>query len=214
MISPIQTLATEEKETNRIEAFSDGVFSIAITLLVLAIKVPQADKLVSGQSLIGALRALWPAFFSYLLSFATIYIMWIQHHRVFTFIRRADLLFIYLNGFLLLLVSFVPIPTAIFAEHIQHEHAKTSALLYTGYYVLIGAAYNFLWHYATYRRRLIRQAVEQKDIDALTREYYLGPAGFFLSFLLCFGHVALGIAACVGVIVFFAVHAGFKAVRP
>lgn len=202
-----KNITIEEKETGRIEAFSDGVFSIAITLLVLAIKVPRPDEIPPGQSLFQVLGTQWPSFFSYLVSFFTILIMWIQHHRLFTLIKRRDLPFIYLNGFLLLIVTFVPFPTAILGEHIQHANAKEAALLYTGTYVVIGIAYNLLWHYAAYKRRLIGHRVPQKAVDEVTRQYILGPTVFFASFLLCFVHVGLGLGTCVALDIFFAVTA-------
>lgn len=199
--------AFDERETNRTEAFSDGVFSIAITLLVLGIKVPQIKDLSSGQSLLQAFAAQWPSFLSFLISFFTIFIMWVQHHRLFTLIKRVDLPFMYLNGFLLLIVTFVPFPTAILAEHIQHANAKTAAMLYTGTYVFIGIAYNLVWHYAAYKRRLIGARVPQKAVEEVTRQYYLGPSVFFASFVLTYFHVTAGLCLCVALDIFFALTA-------
>ncbi len=197
----------EQKETGRIEAFSDGVFSIAITLLVLGIKIPRVGELPLGQNLLQALGAQWPSFLSYFISFFTILIMWVQHHRLFVLIKRSDLPFLYLNGFLLLIVTFVPFPTAILAEHIQHENARTAALLYTGTYVFIGIAYNLLWHYAAYKRRLIGQRVPQKAISEVTRQYALGPTVFFASFVLSYFHIVAGLSTCVALDIFFAITA-------
>ena len=123
-----KNIQTEEKQTARIESFSAGVFSIAITLLVLGIKVLTAAELGDHQSLLFALRGQWPSFCAYLVSFFTILIMWIQHHRLFAFIKCTDLPFFYLNGFLLLLVTFVPFPTTLLAEHIQHGNARTAEI--------------------------------------------------------------------------------------
>ena len=192
---------------NRLEAFSDGVFSIAITLLVLVIKIPHVADLAPGQSLLQAFRTQWPSFLSFFISFFTILIMWVQHHRLFTLIKRVDLPFIYLNGFLLLVVTFVPFPTAILAEHIQHANGKTAALLYTGTCVFIGISYNLVWHYAAYKRRLIGHAIPQKTITELTRQYFLGPVVFFSSFVLTFFHVFAGLGLCVAIDIFFAVTA-------
>lgn len=205
-MSSEKNLTREEKETGRLEAFSDGVFSIAITLLVLGIKVPHPEDL-SAQSLFQTLAKQWPAFFAYLISFFTILIMWVQHHRLFTLIKRIDLPFIYLNGLLLLAVTFVPFPTEILAAHIQHENARTAALIYTGHYVVIGIVYNLFWHYAAYKRRLIGHRVPQKAVDEVTCQYWLGPTVFFVSFLLCFIHVGVGLGTCVALDIFFAVTA-------
>jgi len=80
----------ERKETGRIEIFSDGVFAIAITLLVLAIKVPKAADLGAGGNLLSALLALWPHYLAFVTSFATILAQWVNHHRIFTFVQRSD----------------------------------------------------------------------------------------------------------------------------
>jgi len=102
------------RETGRVEAFSDGVFAIAVTLLVLDLKVPKPGDL-GGESLLSALARQWPAFLAYLTSFATILVMWVNHHKMFNHIRRTDDRFLFLNGLLLLFVTFVPFPTALVA---------------------------------------------------------------------------------------------------
>jgi len=100
-------------ETSRIEAFSDGVFAIAITLLILEIKVPPPG---SGELSL-ALARQWPSYLSFLMSFAFIGIMWINHHRLFTHIARSDDVLLILNLLLLLGVIVVPFPTAVLATH-------------------------------------------------------------------------------------------------
>ena len=90
-----------EKETGRVEAFSDGVFAIAITLLILELKIPKG---ASGK-LPGLLVRQWPTFLAYLTSFATILVMWVNHHKLFTHIRRTTGAFLFLNGLLLLFVT-------------------------------------------------------------------------------------------------------------
>lgn len=201
-----QTLL-EEKQTLRMEAFSDGVFAIAITLLVLGIRVPLAHDLEPGQSLIQVLLSQWPSFVSYLISFFTILIMWIQHHRLFMIIKRNDLGLAYLNGFLLLLVAFVPFPTAVLGEHIQSAGAKTATLLYTGTFVLIAVAFNLFWHYAAWKRRLLGKSVPQKVIDDVTRQYWLGPPVYLISFLFGFVSVPWSLGTCVFLDLFFAITA-------
>jgi len=90
-----------QKETGRVESFSDGVIAIAITLLVLEIKVPKADEIAS-VGLFAKLLDLWPSFLAFVTSFGTILVMWINHHRVFRLVRTTDYPFLYWNGFLLL----------------------------------------------------------------------------------------------------------------
>jgi len=112
-------LRTEEKEhvvaeneTGRLEAFSDGVIAVAITLLVLDIKVPHATDL-GGGTLLRALSHQWPVYLAYLTSFATILVMWLNHHNLFKQIKRVDHTLLLLNGLLLLGVTLVPFPTAL-----------------------------------------------------------------------------------------------------
>ncbi len=98
--------------TNRIEAFSDGVFAIAITLLVLELRVPDAP----AGHLAEALLHQWPAYASYVVSFLIIGIIWVNHHAMFQHIVKADRTLVFLNLLLLLCVSFIPFPTALLAD--------------------------------------------------------------------------------------------------
>ncbi len=109
-----QEHASEESGTGRLEAFSDGVFAIAITLLVLDLKVPDLNG-ASPAALGAALLKQWPNYLTLFISFATILIMWVYHHRLFQTARKADTLLLFSNGFLLLLVTVVPFPTALVA---------------------------------------------------------------------------------------------------
>ena len=102
-----------EKETARIEAFSDGVFAIAITLLILEIKIPGAGSADLSRQLLRQ----WPSYVAFVISFAFIGIMWINHHRLFTHIKRANNVLLFLNLLLLLGVCAVPFPTAVLAQH-------------------------------------------------------------------------------------------------
>ena len=97
-----------ERETARVEAFSDGVFAIAITLLVLEFKVPHLAEGASSADLFAALAQLWPSLIAFLGSFGAILIMWINHHGLFRLIHKTDGPFLFANGFMLLMVTFVP----------------------------------------------------------------------------------------------------------
>ncbi|MGH6626885.1 MAG: TMEM175 family protein [Burkholderiaceae bacterium] len=105
----------QDEGTGRIEAFSDGVFAIAITLLVLNIKVP-SHTAVGQQGLAHLLAALWPSYLAFITSFITIRVIWVKHHWMFTLIQRSDHAFLYWNGLLLLFVTFLPFPTALLAD--------------------------------------------------------------------------------------------------
>ncbi len=197
------TEASEEKETGRIEAFSDGVFSIAITLLVLELKVPRLNQL-NDETLLKALAQLWPSYLAFFISFFTILIMWVNHHRLFTHIKRTDNTFLFLNGLLLMIVSFVPFPTALLAEHVRYQYAVTATAVYTGTYVLIGLAFNALWHYAIYKRRLLGRAANMTIVRKITISYLFGPPLFLLTFILAFFNVGASLAALTTIVIFYA----------
>ena len=104
------------KELQRIEAFSDGVFAIASTLLILEITVPHVDDVMHPGALWPALKAEWPSFVAYLLSFESILIAWAGHHRALNAMVRSSKAFLFANGFLLLTITFMPFPTAVLAQ--------------------------------------------------------------------------------------------------
>jgi len=149
----------EEKETGRIEAFSDGVFAIAITLLVLELKVPHLADGGAGGSLTAALLRQWPSYVALVTSFFTILVMWANHHRMFNIVRRVNARFLYANGLLLLLVTIVPFPTAVLAEYFEKPGAPVAAAAYGGTFVLISIAFNLLWRSAIAGRTLLKAGV-------------------------------------------------------
>ena len=111
-------------ETARLETFSDGVFAIAATLLILEIKLPEG-----GQSLTHQLLHLWPSYSAYAVSFLTIGIMWINHHTLFRQVGRVDRTFLAINVIFLMVIAFIPFPTHVLAAHL-HQDAKAAALFY------------------------------------------------------------------------------------
>jgi uncharacterized membrane protein len=195
---------TDEKETGRVEAFSDGVFAIAITLLVLDLKVPRAETLSPGLGLWNYLLEQWPVFMAYLVSFCTILIMWVSHHRLFNQIRRIDTAFLYINGILLLFVSVMPFPTSLLAEHIQHENAHTAAAIYSGNSVIIAIMYNFLWRYAARKNRLLDRNADPVFVKGVNRQYWFGPPLYLLAFVFAFINVIACIMVCFALAMFFA----------
>ena len=186
------TPSEEIKETGRIEAFSDGVFAVAITLLALDLKVPH--DMADGRSLGRALLAQWPSYLAFVTSFATIGIMWINHHRLFTHIRRTDNTLLVLNGLLLLGVTFVPFPTAVVAEYIPRPAGQAAAVLFSGTYTVLAVLFNLLWRYSAGKNRLLDHRADPRAIEAITRGYSVGPPLYFLSFALAFVSVAASIA--------------------
>jgi uncharacterized membrane protein len=128
-----QTEALPEKETARLEAFSDGVFAIAITLLILELKVPALTAAaVTAPSLSKALMQQWPSYLSLVTSFFTILVMWLHHHAIFRHVRKCDAWVHFANGCRLLVVTFVPYPTSVLAAYLETPAAKAAAVFYSG----------------------------------------------------------------------------------
>ena len=161
----------ETNETARIEAFSDGVFAIAITLLIIEVHVPLRSH---AGDLGHELLASWPSYLGYLTSFLTIGVMWLNHHRVFTLIDRYDHTHMLLNLLMLLLIAFLPFPTAVLAQFIETDGARAAVALYGCTMVLIAIAFFCWWRYAAGGRRLIAPRVPQEQLDAITRAYNPG----------------------------------------
>lgn len=113
----------EQRDTLRLEAFSDGVFAIAMTLLVIALKVP-SHELDGTIGLAQSLIDLWPSYLAFVTSFATVLVIWVHHHWVFALIDKSDHSFLYWNGLLMLFVTLVPFPAALLAEYLLHPQAR------------------------------------------------------------------------------------------
>ncbi len=123
---------SSEKETGRLEAFSDGVIAVAITLLALDLGVPHQEAGHPWHGLLQALADQWPIYLAYLLSFTTILIMWVNHHGLFKVIERVDHLFLLLNGALLLVITLFPFATILLADYIEQPDKKTAQVVYAG----------------------------------------------------------------------------------
>ncbi|HUJ12708.1 MAG TPA: TMEM175 family protein [Thermoanaerobaculia bacterium] len=163
-------------ETGRIEAFSDGVFAIAITLLILELKVPAVDSETLGIALLRQ----WPSYLAFLASFFTIGVMWINHHRLFTLIGAADDALIAINLLLLLGITWVPFPTALLAEHL---HARVAALVYSTTFFAMSLVFQLLWSYAKRTHGIIRNDKREQAIH-ITRQYIWGPVFYLIAILL------------------------------
>ena len=193
-----------EKETGRIEAFSDGVFAIAITLLVLDLKVSAPT---GSEGLAYKLVGQWPAFVAFLNSFATILVIWINHHNLFNLIARSDCRFMLANGLLLLCVTFLPFPTSLVAEYYGHPGEATAAVLYTGTFLMMAFAFNILWRYAAHKHQLLGRSVTAKEVGSINRQYLVGPIFYGLAFILAFVNVTASLVLTIALMLFYAVTA-------
>ena len=175
-------------ETGRVEAFSDGVFAIAITLLILEIVVRVPHDPMSDARLRADLLHLWPSYVAYFASFATIGVMWLNHHRLFSLIAKNDDGLGAYNLLLLLGVTWVPFPTALLASQLVAPSHRTAAVVYAVSFFALAIVFNLMWRYSV-RRKLCRQHL---DVDAITRQYAAGP----VLYALLIGVGALNAVAC------------------
>ena len=198
-----------DSDTRRIESFSDGVFAIAVTLLVLEIKIP-SQQVVNEYGLALSLISIWPSYLAFVTSFVTVLVIWAHHHWIFSLIRRADHLLVYLNGLLLLVVTFVPFPTGLLAEYLLHPEARVAAGFYTGTFFLISLSFDILWRHVSRDNRLLASQESIKDTSSsarVTGHYRLGPLLYLGVFAVSFWSEILSVGGCLMLAFFFAVNA-------
>jgi len=158
----------------RVEAFSDGVFAIAITLLILEIRVPHVD-----HGLWAGLVALWPSYVAFLLSFAVILIMWVNHHELLRMVGGVTYPFLFANGLLLLTVTFVPFPTAVLAAYLGTAEARTAVAFYCATFVVNALVWRLL--FATMVRGGLKPGVTAETVATVRKAYFWGPVVYLFS---------------------------------
>jgi len=186
--------------TSRLEAFSDGVFGFAITLLVLDIHVPSAN---GDLSLISLLTADWATYLAFLIGFFTILICWINHHFMFSYIYKNNSKLLLINGFKLLVVTFTPFATAVLSRYINTDQQETAVNLYTFNFALMGLSMFGIWLYAS--RKGFLKTETQTSMKIISRYYFLAPTLSFLIFALSFVNVwlCLGLSGIMFVVFLF-----------
>ncbi|MEV6113048.1 TMEM175 family protein [Streptomyces sp. NPDC052109] len=180
-------------ESGRVEAFSDGVFAIAITLLVLDIKVPRAG---GNGGLWHAIGAQWPSYAAYAVSFLVIGIMWVNHHQLFSYVARVDRPLMFLNLLVLMVVAAVPWPTAMLAEYLREDAAShAAAAVYSLVMVAMALAFQALWWHLTRTGHLFDARVDTAAARATRARFALGSLGYPLTVGLAFASAPLTLAA-------------------
>jgi uncharacterized membrane protein len=160
--------------SGRLEAFSDGVFAIAITLLVLDLAVPARDQVRTG-GLGSALAHEWPSYFAYLVSFLVIGIIWVNHHTMFSKVNLVDRPVLFANLALLLVVSALPFPTRLLAEYLTAgSDAHIAAAIYSSTMLAMGLAYSVLWIAVTRDVGLLHEHVDPVASRAALRRFGIG----------------------------------------
>jgi uncharacterized membrane protein len=163
----------QEKETLRIETFSDGVFCIAVTLLSIEIGV-EVKGGETNKDLLHALWEKWPICLAYVISFVNVLLAWIGHHGLFKLLRKSDNAIMITNGLLLMLVALVPFPTKTLGMFLQSGALKTAVIFYTGYFVLISLAFRLLWHAASSKSERLIYGITDKQIKQTTTNENIG----------------------------------------
>ena len=145
--------SNDDRGTGRIEAFSDGVIAVAITLLILDIHVPDVQT-----GLLQALLSQWPNYLGYVTSFLVIIIFWANHHNMFRHIYQVDYALLLINAFFLMCIAFIPFATALLTKYITSPtNQHTAAIVYGATLLLNGILFNAIWWYAVWKRRLVRR---------------------------------------------------------
>ncbi len=175
----------EAQPNSRLETFCDGVFAIALTLLIIDIKVPAPDAIGTTRELWRALGHLAPSVLAFVLSFAIILITWVNHHGAFRLVNKSSARFIYANGFLLLTVVFMPFPTALVGEYLLTDHAAPAVVIYNA----VTAAQAIGWILisgAALRDRLTRDEKSTSAMRTNRRNGYFALVVYSLLALLAF----------------------------
>jgi uncharacterized membrane protein len=191
-------LAAVRRETVRVVAFSDAVFAITVTLLVLEIRPPAAD----GDLLYGLL-ALWPSYLAYAVTFLFIGQVWANHHVMFDHIRAADRVVLLLNTLLLMVVAFLPFATSVLAEALRSAHGQRTAVVFYGIAFLVTAlTFNAVWRHSR-RRGLVGETLDPTGATAISRRFLLAVAWLAVGTVVGALLPALGIAVIAAFNVFY-----------
>lgn len=186
--------------TDRLQALCDGVFAIALTLLVLELPIPEESHRLAHD-----LLAAWPSYAAYLVSFVTLGIVWVNHHALMDNVVRADRALLELNLALLLFVALVPWPTAIAADYLREaEQATAAAVTYGLAMAALASAFASIWLYLKGRDDLCRPGM-RPGIGPAARRSLVGPVIYLLGVALAFVWAPIAFALYAGVAAFFAI---------
>jgi uncharacterized membrane protein len=194
-----------EKETARIEAFSDAVFAIAVTLLVLELHVPEFKTGSKPAVLLHEFTLQWPAYVAFIISFFSIYIVWVNHHKVFKQIYQRNTGIMFANGLILFLISLVSFPSALLARFYLSPSKQLSVTIYTGMFVLVNVAFNILWQQASRDKSLLRPGITEQAIRQIRDNYLYGFPTYLAAFIISFYYPDAALLICILLWIFWAV---------
>jgi uncharacterized membrane protein len=184
---------------SRLEAFSDAVFAIAFTLLVLEFHAPAPNVPLKGY-----LTSLWPSYLAYSISFLSIGIVWANHHSMFVHISRVDRPLLFLNTMLLADVAFLPFPTQLLAQALRlGADLRTAAFFYGLVLTIGGLFFNGIWLYAIRQRSLMRETTSEWYLHQVKRRFLIGPASYGLATVIALAAPAVSLVCYAILIVYF-----------
>lgn len=176
--------------TGRLEAFSDGVFAVAITLLVLNIQLPQGipqnilqDPTSLEQTIEGNLRNAIPEILSYIVSFVIIGVYWVGHHNTCHYIKRSDRTLLWINILFLMCIVFIPYPTGLIG---RYPFTPAVIVIYGGTLVVTGSVLQLIWWYATHHHRLVERDIDPALVKKATRRNMLPPLSYLGAIIISF----------------------------
>lgn len=187
----------------RVEAFSDGVFAIAITLLVIEIRPPDVEP---GGTLASALQHEWPSYVAYLVSFLVIGVMWLNHHRIFVQVSGVDGPLLLLNLHLLLWTALIPFPTAVLAEHLRDggEPARTAMAFYGAILFATAIGFTALYARVTHDERILGTTLSKKELARVRIRFGLGLGFYALAIALAFVSAPVALALHAAMALYYA----------
>ena len=195
--------------TGRLEAFSDGVIAIAITLLSLEIRLPEDLNLLDGLS------SLWPGYVGFVLSFLLVGQVWLNHHAIFARVRSVDQWMLICNLFLLLDVAFLPFATSVLTRSLESGHDERTGAVFYGLVMVVGGLFfNALWRASIRDRSRLRPEVPEAEVRSMTRRFAMGPWLYALAALLGLVSAWLSVVTYVALIVFYMAGHRPRRVRP
>jgi uncharacterized membrane protein len=186
---------------NRVEAFADGVFAIIVTLLVLEIKVPHIVIHDNAEQLLFALIGILPKFISWLISFFTVCVIWVNHHRLFKRCSGINQGLFWLNALLLLWISFIPFPAAVLGDY----HNNQTAIIFYGIVMMLMAmTFSLMRIYILKNPSLLSKEVDLKKFKkATTYSIIFGPVLYLIGALVSFIHSYISFTIYFGIALYF-----------
>jgi TMEM175 potassium channel family protein len=177
-VSSENSSLSNQRETGRLEAFSDGVIAVAITLLILDIHVPAFEVHVP---LLQALYKDGAAYLGYVTSFLIIGLFWANHHYMFKYIKKTDHFLLLFNTLLLMCLVFLPFATALLVEHFEDGYQSATAIVYSASLLLTSIMYNILWGYASRHPALLEDGLSADLLSKMTRRYLISIPLYLLT---------------------------------